>query len=79
MSKIRCFIGNHKTFENFTGTLIIRLCGDFDHKIYGDFDHKIYGDFNHKIYRDSTGDFVHKTFEDFFVVLYRYIVIFCYI
>ena len=48
-----------------------------DHKIYEDFDHKIYGDFNHKIYRDSTGDFVHKTFEDFFVVLYRYIVIFC--
>ena len=51
MSKIRCFIRDHKTFEYFTG--------DFDHKIYGDFDH--------------------KTFEDFFVVLYRYIVIVCYL
>ena len=61
MSKIRCFIGDHKTFENFTVTLIIRLCGDSDHKtlwrLCGDFDHKIYGDF--------TMDFDHKTFEDF--------------
>ena len=30
MSKMRCFIGDHKTFEYFTR--------DFDHKIYGDFD-----------------------------------------
>ena len=29
MSKIRCFIGDHKIYE------------DFDHKIYEDFDHKI--------------------------------------
>ena len=28
MSKIRCFIGDHKIY------------GDFDHKIYGDFNHK---------------------------------------
>ena len=29
MSKIRCFIGDHKTFEHFTG--------DFDHKTFEHF------------------------------------------
>ena len=60
MSKIRCFIGDHKIYEDFDHRTLWRLCEDF------------------------TGDFMedftnHKTFEDFFVVLYRYIVIFCYI
>lgn len=68
MSKIRCFIGDHKTLEDFVetllGTLIIRLCGDFMKTLLG----TLWGDFTN-----------HKTFEDFFVVLYRYIVIFCYI
>ena len=39
MSKIRCFIGDHKTlWRLYEGLLqnIIRFCGDFT----GDFDHK---------------------------------------
>lgn len=38
-------------------------------------------DFDHKtLWGTLWGDFTnHKTFEYFFVVLYRYIVIFCYI
>ena len=48
-------------FEYFTG--------DFDHRTLW----RLCGDFT----GDFMDDFDHKTFEDFFVVLYRYIVIFC--
>ena len=45
MSKIRCFIGDHKIY------------GDFDHKIYGDFVETLlgtlWGDFtNHKTFKN---------------------------
>ena len=36
MSKIRCFIGDHKIYEDFDHRTLWRLCGDFT----GDFDHK---------------------------------------
>ena len=49
MSKIRCFIGDHKTFENFMETLIIRFMETLIIRLCGDF----------------TMDFDHKTFEDF--------------
>ena len=57
MSKIRCFIGDHKTFENFTGTLIIRFMETLIIRFMETLIIRLYGDF--------TGDFVHKTFEDF--------------
>ena len=40
MSKMRCFIGDHKTLWRLVETFEY-FTGDFDHKIYGDFDHKI--------------------------------------
>ena len=41
MSKIRCFIGDHKIYGD-------KIYRDFDHKIYGDFT----GDFVHKTFED---------------------------
>ena len=48
-------------------------------KMVVDVQNKVFYKRSTRLYGDFTGDFVHKSFEDFFVVLYRYIVIFCYI
>ena len=76
MSKMRCFIGDHKIlwrfYEDFMKTLW-RLCGDFT----GDFDHKTLWRLYWGLYGETL--LIIRLLKIFFVVLYRYIVIFCYL
>lgn len=72
---MRCFIGIIRLLNTLLGTLIIRFMGTLIIRLLN----TLLRTLIIRLYGDFTGDFVHKTFEDFFVVLYRYIVIFCYL